>query len=45
MTDRIRKIDRLLSNLGFVLLFGEVSDEELIKIILWVKDQLKVKAK
>jgi hypothetical protein len=40
MTEREQYRRRLLANLGFVLLFGKVSDAELIKIILWVKDEL-----
>lgn len=41
MSERLRKASRLLDNLGFVLLFCEISDEELIKVILWIKDQLQ----
>lgn len=43
MRDRIRLVSRLLDSLGFVLLFGKISDEELVKIILWIKDQLEDK--
>ena len=38
---RINKASRLLDNLGFILLFGNVSDEELTKIVLWIKDELR----
>jgi hypothetical protein len=38
---RVQKASKLLDNLGFVLLFGKVSDAELVKIVLWIKDQLK----
>lgn len=40
MTERQRKLNRLVGNLGFVLLFGKVSDTELVKIVLWTKDQI-----
>lgn len=40
MATRIQKASILLDSLGFVLLFGKVSDAELLKIILWIKDQL-----
>ena len=40
MTTRQQKASILLDSLGFILLFGKVSDAELIKIILWIKDQL-----
>jgi hypothetical protein len=41
MTERERYRRRLIHNLGFVLLFGKVSDAELIKIVLWIKDELE----
>ncbi len=32
--------NRLLDSLGFVLLFGQMSNAELVKTIFWIKDQL-----
>jgi hypothetical protein len=43
--DRIKKASKLMDSLGFVLLFGDVSDAELVKIVLWIKDQLAAETK